>query len=122
MSRKVDLSNVRMSPPNCKIINFTPESCEWVRELLLEGSEGGNIWQISTKYYKARVVIDLLDHKEISGEETQDGQAGFEDTEAVIFHCDTSLVCLGKFLKTKLYRDIDFNFSLQKVSTECGRG
>ena len=86
-----------MSPPNCKIINFTPESCEWVKELLLEGSgdrEGGNIWKISTKYYTADVAIDLLDHKEI----TEDSQAtGFEDTEAVIFHCDTSRVCLGKF-------------------------
>ena len=84
-----------MSPPNCKIINFTPESCEWVKELLLEGSaDGGNIWKISTKYYNADVAIDLLDHKEI----TEDSKAtGFEDTEAVIFHCDTSRVCLGKF-------------------------
>ena len=101
MSRKVDLSNVRMSPPNCKIINFTPESCEWVKELLLEGSEGGNIWNISTKYYKARVAIDLLEHTEISPD-TQQGEADFQDTEAVIFHCDTSLVCLGKLKKTYL--------------------
>ena len=59
--------------------------------MLLEGSEGGSIWNISTKYYKANVAIDLLDHKEI----TEEGN-GFEDTEAVIFHCDTSVVCLGK--------------------------
>ena len=68
-----------------------------MKELLLEGSEGGNIWNISTKYYKAKVAIDLLDHKEIT-EDSQGSQADFHDTEAVIFHCNTSLVCLGKYL------------------------
>ena len=108
-----------MSLPNCKIINFTPESCDWVKELLLEGSEEENIWNISTKYYKARVAIDLLDHTEIT-EDTQDCQASFQDTEAVIFHCDTSLVCLGKLNPQNI--EIFIYFFVKNVVTECGRG
>ena len=85
--------------PNCKIINFTPDSCNWVRDLLLEGEEveGDRVWNIATKYYTAKVVIDQVDYKEIL-EDRQDNKniTDFESTEAVVFHCDTSKVCLGK--------------------------
>ena len=54
--------------------------------------DSANIWKISTKYYKASVEVDLMDYKEIS----EDSQASFEETEAVVFHCNTSKVCLGK--------------------------
>ena len=129
--------------PNCKIINFTSESSNWVRELLLEGENEGeadNVWNISTKYYKARVIIDLVDYKEILEDVQGSNTIDFEATEAVVFHCDTSESCLGKFQRdycvggrwvricsicssyTRLMSSHVSGTFLKRILTECGGG
>ena len=104
------LYSVCTMAPNCKIINFTADSSDWVRELLLEGEErqredGDRVWNITTKYYKAKVIIHQVDCREILDDTQENKQmTDFEDTEAVVFHCDTSKVCLGKLQRISFFQ------------------
>jgi len=82
-------------PPNCKIINFTPSSLTWLEEMILGENQpclnttGSFLWSIVTKYYKAEVVLKLFEYKDLIEE-------SFNETEAVVFYCDTSKDTLEK--------------------------
>ena len=76
-------------PPYCKVINFTPTSLSWLQEMILGDKTSldntTHQWKVVTKYYKAEVVLKILQHKAVM-EDTED----FTDTEAIVFYCDTS--------------------------------
>ena len=83
--------------PNCKIVNFTSESSDWVAHLILENQHQpvNRIcdWNIVTKYYTATVQLHFLDADQV----LEDGDTelcNFDDTEAVIFICTKSKTCL----------------------------
>ena len=83
-------------PPNCKTINFTSSSLAWLEEMLVgEDKKTLNtrktfLWRVVTKYYKAEIVLKMLDYEDL----TEDEQ--FSDTEAIVFYCDTSKETLEK--------------------------
>ena len=88
-------------PPNCKIVNFTSDSSDWIAHLLLENNQkpvGRSCnWNIVTKYYKASVQLDFVDCDEVL--EAASGESNnfsFTETEAVIFNCSNTKFCLGK--------------------------
>jgi len=80
--------------PNCQIINFTSDSSDWIRELLLgsaDKTESPEVWRIETKYYKADVQLQFVDCDDLLSLNIRED---FEDTEAVIFNCVNSKFCL----------------------------
>ena len=76
-------------PPYCKVINFTPTSLSWLQEMILGDKTSldntTHQWKVVTKYYKAEVVLKILQHQAVM-HDTED----FTDTEAIVFYCDTS--------------------------------
>ena len=93
--------------PNCKIVNFTSDSSDWIGHLLLEDEQkpvGRSCsWNIVTKYYKACIQLDFLDCDEVleaSADYDKDNKlCNFTDTEAVIFNCTNTKFCLGQNYK-----------------------
>ena len=86
-------------PPNCKIVNLTSDSSDWIGHLLLENNQKlvgrSCLWNIVTKYYKASVQLDFVDCDEVL--EAASGESNnFTETEAVIFNCSNTKFCLGK--------------------------
>jgi len=83
-------------PPNCKVINFTSSDMTWLEEMLLgEDKQSLNtkktfLWRVVTKYYKAEVVLKLLDYEDLTVDEE------FNNTEAIVFYCDTTKETLEK--------------------------
>jgi len=49
------------------------------------------MWHVSTKYYKAEVMVNILEHEEV-----MDNKVDFSTTEAVVFYCDTTKDTLDK--------------------------
>jgi len=83
--------------PNCKIVNFTSESTDWVAHLIL-GNQHQPVnricdWNIVTKYYTATVQLHFLDADQVL-EDGETALCNFDDTEAVIFICTNSKTCL----------------------------
>eukprot|EP00092_Neocalanus_flemingeri_P024555 GFUD01026630.1.p1 GENE.GFUD01026630.1~~GFUD01026630.1.p1 ORF type:complete len:254 (+),score=92.55 GFUD01026630.1:144-905(+) len=81
-------------PPYCKIINFSPCSLSWLQSMILGTtgtSSNTNQWKVVTKYYKAEVMLKLIDHEDVISDEED-----FSDTEAVVFCCDTTKETLDR--------------------------
>eukprot|EP00091_Calanus_sinicus_P012564 TRINITY_DN28205_c1_g1_i1.p1 TRINITY_DN28205_c1_g1~~TRINITY_DN28205_c1_g1_i1.p1 ORF type:complete len:175 (+),score=59.13 TRINITY_DN28205_c1_g1_i1:249-773(+) len=76
-------------PPNCKVINFTPSSLSWLQKMILGDKTSLDTtthqWKVVTKYYKAEVVLKMLQHQAVL-----DDAEDFTDTEAIVFYCDTT--------------------------------
>ena len=83
--------------PCCKIINFTSDPQDWIGQIILiENQQPVNRtceWNIVTKYYKATVQLHFLDAEDVLEDEDS---VQFDDTEAVIFSCTNSMLCLEK--------------------------
>jgi len=88
--------------PKCKIIDFTSSSngCDWLLSLILGDTpqklsdSDGYKWNIVTKYYRATVQIDTHSSEKVLSDilDTLD----WEDSEAVIFNCVNTKLCLGQ--------------------------
>jgi len=82
--------------PNCKTINFTRSNITWLEEMLLGeekqslNTEKTFLWRVVTKYYKAEVILKIIDYKDLTEDEK------FKDTEAIVFYCDTTKETLDK--------------------------
>ena len=109
--------------PECKIINFTENSLDWLGEMIL-GEENFSKnkseeykWDIVTKYYKAEVMLKM-----IKLEEFWKNTELFDDTEAVVFICDTLKETLDKadkvWLKIKESSPAVCLFVVEKASDE----
>ena len=84
--------------PKCKIIDFTSSGCDWLLSLILgetpKSSEtDGYKWNIVTKYYRAAVQIETHTSEKVLTDILDTGE--WEDTEAVIFNCVNTKLCLG---------------------------
>lgn len=85
--------------PKCKIIDFTSSGCDWLLSLILgetpKSSEtDGYKWNIVTKYYRAAVQIETHTSEKVLTDILDTGE--WEDTEAVIFNCVNTKLCLGQ--------------------------
>ena len=88
--------------PKCKIIDFTSSGCDWLLSLILgittplpSPDDDAYKWNIVTKYYRAKVQIDIHKCEEVLGDILDTLE--WEDTEAVILNCVNSKLCLGKW-------------------------
>jgi len=85
--------------PKCKIIDFTSSGCDWLLSLILgetpkPSETDGYKWNIVTKYYRATVQIETHASEKVLTDILDVGE--WEDTEAVIFNCVNTKLCLGQ--------------------------
>ncbi len=83
--------------PNCCIVNLSSQPAAWIPQRILgqdsrqedSGSTQCYRWKISTKYFHADVLLQLVSCRTLL-EDSERLQPVIQSTEAVVFYCDTT--------------------------------